>query len=309
MKEHGRFLWAYLPAFGALAISVQSFLDRSLPLEALLVPWAALSFGLTYVLVRMLITERAKDEFTTRQLLQAQKMATIGEMASGIAHEVNNPLAVIGRETEWIQEILKDHPPADPEALQEMQESLQVIATQVARCAEITHRLLNFARKSEPVWQWVDINALIDEMVRLVERVTKGKSITFQRSYQDSMAPLWTDPPLLRQVVLNLLNNAIQAIESQGTVTVSTQEHPTGWVDISIADTGCGIASSHLPHLFDPFFSTKDPTRGTGLGLAICQKIVTALGGLILVESTKGCGSRFTVRLPRRPEPLQKKLA
>ncbi len=308
MKEHLRFFWAYLPALGALGISGYELAQGLCSMTAILVPWAVFSVGVSFLLVRMLVMERAKDEFTTRQLLQAQKMATIGEMASGIAHEVNNPLAVIGRETEWILELLKEHPPCDPEAAQEIQDSLQVIASQVSRCAEITHRLLNFARKSQPVLQWVDVNGLIEEMVRLVERITKGKNITFQRSYQDSMAPLWTDPPLLRQVVLNLLNNAVQAIESQGTVTVTTQEDAKGWVDISIADTGCGISPSHVPHLFDPFFSTKGPTRGTGLGLAICQKIVTALGGLIFVESTKGCGSRFTVRVPRRPDTLQKKL-
>lgn len=309
MKKHGRFLWAYLPALSAVGISGVECFQGALCLKVLLVPWAILSLVMSYLLVRMLINERAKDEFTTRQLLQAQKMATIGEMASGIAHEVNNPLAVIGREVEWIQELVKEHPPADAEATQEIIESLQVIGGQVARCAEFTHRLLNFARKSEPVLQWVDINGLIEDMVRLVERLSKGKDISFQRSYQDPITPLWTDPPLLRQVLLNLLNNAVQAIESQGTVTASSQEHPNGWVDISIADTGCGIPTSHLPHLFDPFFTTKAPSHGTGLGLAVCQKIVTALGGLILVESTVGCGSRFTVRLPRRPHTLGQKLA
>lgn len=308
MKEHMRFFWAYLPTLGALVMATLGVATGRSLVGMLFFPWAVLSFLVTFLTVRLIVLERAKDEFTTRQLLQAQKMATIGEMASGIAHEVNNPLAVIGRETEWIQDLLKDHPPSDPEAAREIHDSLQVIASQVSRCAEITHKLLNFARKSAPVLQWVDINGLIEEMVRLVERLTKEKNISFQRSYQSPMAPVWTDPPLIRQVILNLLNNAVQAIESQGTVTVVTHENAKGWVDISIADTGCGIAPSHLPHLFDPFFSTKDPTRGTGLGLAICQKIVTALGGLIVVESEKGCGSRFTVRLPRRPDIVQKKL-
>ncbi|MGQ9795529.1 ATP-binding protein [Desulfosoma sp.] len=107
---------------------------------------------------------------------------------------------------------------------------------------------------------------MIEDMVRLVERLSKGKDISFQRSYQDPIPPVWTDPPLLRQVLLNLLNNAVQAIKSQGTVTATTQEHPKGWVDISIADTGCGIPASHLPHLFDPFFTAKVPSQGTGLG-------------------------------------------
>lgn len=301
MKEQARHFWAYIPALGALGHGAAAAVSGRPVSGFFLVLWGVFFLIVSFVIVRTILQERSKDEFTTRQLLQAQKMATIGEMASGIAHEVNNPLAVIGRETEWIQEILKEHPPPDVQARREVQESLEVIAAQVSRCAEITHRLLDFARKSEPVLQWVDINALIEEMVRLVERVTHGKSITLERLYQENLAPVWTDPPLLRQVVLNLLNNAVQAIEKEGTVTVMTRDDAKGWVDISIADTGCGIAPQHLPHLFDPFFSTKDPERGTGLGLAVCQKIVTALGGLILVDSKEGCGSQFTVRLPRRP--------
>ncbi len=309
MKEHVRYSWAYVPALSAFGFGAGAALtDRPVP-HIFLALWGACSFAVTYWIVRTLLRERSKDEFTTRQLLQAQKMATIGEMASGIAHEVNNPLAVIGRETEWIQEILKEHPPPDSQACREVQESLQVIAAQVGRCAEITHRLLDFARKSEPVLQWVDLNTLIEEMVRLVERVTRGKTVTIQRLYQDTLAPVWTDPPLLRQVVLNLLNNAVQAIDTEGTVTVATRDEAKGWVDILIADTGCGIAPHHLPHLFDPFFSTKAPQKGTGLGLAVCQKIVTALGGLILVDSKEGCGSQFTVRLPRRPTTSRKTFA
>lgn len=306
MKEHLRYVWAYIPALSALGFGAGAVL-KSLSVPGIfLVLWGVFSIAVTFVMVRVILQERSKDEFTTRQLLQAQKMATIGEMASGIAHEVNNPLAVIGRETEWIQEILKEHPPPDSHAHHEIQESLQVITAQVGRCAEITHRLLDFARKSEPVLQWVDVNTLIEEMVRLVERVTRGNTVTMKRLYQDNLAPVWTDPPLLRQVVLNLLNNAVQAIDKEGTVTVGTRDDSKGWVDITIADTGCGIAPHHLPHLFDPFFSTKAPGRGTGLGLAVCQKIVTALGGLILVDSKEGCGSQFTVRLPRRPTATRK---
>ena len=309
MKEQARYFWAYIPALGALGHGAAAALaDRVISGFAVAL-WGVFFLFVTFVIVRSILQERSKDEFTTRQLLQAQKMATIGEMASGIAHEVNNPLAVIGRETEWIQEILKEHPPPDAQAQHEVQESLEVIAAQVGRCAEITHRLLAFARKSEPVLQWVDINALIEEMVRLVERVTRGKSVTIERLYQENLAPVWTDPPLLRQVVLNLLNNATQAIEKEGTVTIMTRDDAKGWVNIAIADTGCGIAPQHLPHLFDPFFSTKGPERGTGLGLAVCQKIVTALGGLILVDSKEGCGSQFTVRLPRRPIASRKTFA
>ncbi len=306
MKEHARYFWAYLPALGAFGCAVGTLsADRNLS-GITLVLWGVWSLVVTFFVVRTILQERSKDEFTTRQLLQAQKMATIGEMASGIAHEVNNPLAVIGREVEWIQELLKESPPPDPQAQREIQESLHVITAQVTRCADITHRLLDFARMNKPVLQWVDLNNLIEEMVRLVERVTKTKTVTFERHYHDNLAPVWTDPPLLRQVVLNLLNNAVQAIDREGTVTVSTRDDAKGWVDIAIADTGCGIAPHHLPHLFDPFFSTKAPGKGTGLGLAVCQKIVTALGGLILVDSKEGCGSQFTVRLPRRPIETRK---
>ncbi|MBC7357209.1 His Kinase A (phospho-acceptor) domain-containing protein [Desulfacinum infernum DSM 9756] len=293
------------PAILTSALAV-GFLMAGEPLAAAALGGSALlSAVFSMMLRRRVREERTKDELRTRQLLQAQKLAAIGEMASGIAHEINNPLAVIGREAEWIQALLEDAPPLPRQTAAEIRDSLAVIGDQVRRCADITHRLLDFARKREPLRQWVDPIGLVEDMVQLVERVLRGRDIRIRRCYEPGLAAVFTDAPLLRQVVLNLLNNAVQAIEQSmepsGTITVTIGESLPGWVDMAVEDTGCGIPPENMGRLFDPFFTTKAAGQGTGLGLAVCHKIVTGLGGFILVESKKGCGSRFTVRLPRKP--------
>jgi two-component system, NtrC family, sensor kinase len=231
------------------------------------------------------------------QLLQSQKLASVGELSAGIAHEINNPLAIIAQEAEWIRHLSKDSDQGEGTAREELLDSLREITIQVDRCKEITSNLLNFARKMEPVFQAVDVNKLIDDMVRLVEKEASLNGIQLVRAYQQDLPVLHTDPPGLRQVVLNLLNNAKHAIERDGTITVSTRA-PDQFVDILVSDTGCGIPKDHLGKIFDPFFSTKPQGKGTGLGLSICHGIIDRLSGTIAVSSEVGKGATFTVRLP-----------
>lgn len=231
-------------------------------------------------------------------LLQAQKLASLGELAAGIAHEINNPLAIMRQEAEYAQFLLKKSGSGGPE-LTELQDSLREIITQVDRSREITRNLLDFARKREPVLQKVQINRLIEDMARLVEKEAKNKNITIMRQYDPALPVITSDPPLLRQVILNLLNNATQAVGRDGNLAISTTVLPSGEIRITVADSGPGIPPDILPKIFDPFFTTKPQGQGTGLGLAICHGIIQKLAGHITAVSPPGQGAVFTITLPK----------
>jgi len=236
------------------------------------------------------------------QLIQSQKFAAIGELSSGIAHEINNPLAIIGQESEWGIHLLQSDELRDFKQVNELTDSLREITLQVKRCKEITHRLLNFARKMETLLQRVDVNRLIEDMTKWVERETKQHNIHIVRRFQKDLPQVVTDAPLLRQVILNLLDNAAYAIQKDGAITLTTRLADHGQVEIIVTDTGSGISKENLGKIFDPFFTTKPPGKGTGLGLSICHRIIDKLGGHISVTSEPGHGTTFTIRLPQKGE-------
>jgi len=234
-----------------------------------------------------------------QQLIQSQKLAAIGELSAGIAHEINNPLAIIGQEVEWMRHILQNTRHAEDQ-LEDMRDSCREITRQVERCRDITHRLLDFARKKEPLMQAVNINRLVEDMARLVEKEAVHKRIRILRDYSENIASVHTDPPMVRQVVLNLLINAMYAIGEDGCIAITTRTSENGAAEVVVRDTGCGIAQEDQGRIFDPFFTTKPQGKGTGLGLSICHGIVSKLGGSISVESEPGKGAVFTIRLPIR---------
>ena len=243
-----------------------------------------------------------KDWLLDERLLQSQKLAAIGELSAGIAHEINNPLAIIRQEAEWMQHLLKKLGGGEPKELVELQGSIHQIVQQVDRCTEITRNLLDFARKRDPVIQAVEVNRIIENMTMLVEKEAKHKNITIVRHYDETLPVIYSDAPQLRQVILNFLTNATHAIGKDGVVTITTRLNGDDAVDIVISDTGCGIPADHLGKIFDPFFTTKPPGQGTGLGLSICHGIILRLGGRITVKSQVGQGTEFTITLPRRRE-------
>jgi len=243
-----------------------------------------------------------KDWLLDERLLQSQKLAAIGELSAGIAHEINNPLAIIRQEAEWMQHLLKKLGGGDRKELEELQGSVHQIVQQVDRCTEITRNLLDFARKRDPVIQAVEVNRIIENMTMLVEKEAKHKNITIVRHYDANLPVIYSDAPQLRQVILNFLTNATHAIGKDGVVTITTRLSNDAAVDIVIRDTGCGIPADHLSKIFDPFFTTKPPGQGTGLWLSICHGILLRLGGRIAVESTVGQGTEFTITLPRSRE-------
>jgi len=259
---------------------------------------AALAFLTTRKLLQKLAAANKQACFLDEKLVQSQKLASVGELSAGIGHEINNPLAIISQETEWMQHLLKQIGERDSKEVAELQDSLKEVLHQVDRCREITQNLLDFARRKEPVFQEVNVNKLIEDLSRLVEKEAILHQIEILREFQQDLPLVQTDAPSLRQVVLNLLTNATHAVQKDGKIRIATKRSQNGSVDIIVADTGCGIPKDHLAKIFDPIFTTKPEGKGTGLGLSICHGIVDKLGGRISVRSEVGKGSTFVVTLP-----------
>ncbi|MGE5838747.1 MAG: sensor histidine kinase [Deltaproteobacteria bacterium] len=259
---------------------------------------AALTFITTRKLLQRLAAAKEQACFLDEKLVQSQKLASIGELSAGIGHEVNNPLAIISQETEWMQHLVKRMGESDSKEVAEIQDSLKEVLHQVDRCREITQNLLDFARRKEPVYQEVNVNKLVDDLSRLVEKEAIRSRIEIRRDFQKDLPLVHTDAPSLRQVVLNLLTNATHAVQQDGQIRIATKSSQDGSVEIIVADTGCGIPKEHLTKIFDPFFTTKPQGKGTGLGLSICHGIVDRLGGRISVSSEVGKGATFVVTLP-----------
>jgi len=259
---------------------------------------ALLSLMTTRHLLSKVERAQRQQSLLDAQLIQSQKMAAVGEMSSGIAHEINNPLAIIGQEVEWLRHLMGNLNTQGLDGFSECIDSMNEIGKQVERCREITHRLLSFARKMDPLIQRVDINKLIEDMTRLVEREAVQKGVRIIRDYWADLPQVSTDAPLLRQVILNLLNNAVYAIGRDGNITLTTRLAASDALEIAVSDDGCGIPKENLDKIFDPFFTTKPPGEGTGLGLSLCHVIIERLGGYFSVTSEVNKGTTFTIRLP-----------
>jgi two-component system NtrC family sensor kinase len=293
-------LWSNLPVYGTalalLLLAVPLGFKAGLPYALAALGLAALSL----VTVRRLLGQKdaalRQKALSDEQLLQSQKLASIGELSAGIAHEINNPLAIIRQEAEWLLRLFNKGTPPDAG---ETQTGLTEIVHQVDRAREITQNLLNFARRRQPVVQAVELNRIIEDMTLLVEKTAQQSHINLVKQLSPDLPLIDSDAPLLRQVILNLLNNAIQATGPDGAVTVITRATNDDQVIVEINDTGSGIPKEHLAQIFDPFFTTKPQGKGTGLGLSICHGIVERLGGKISVASQEGQGSSFTIKLPQ----------
>jgi two-component system NtrC family sensor kinase len=263
----------------------------------------------TLELEELVQTLESKVEQRTQQLrvaeaevAQGEKLAAVGMLASGIAHELNNPLTGVLTFTSLLR---KKMPAGSADA-----EDLDLVIRETKRCASIIKRLLDFAREKVPVKGFFDLNQLIEDTVRFVDRPASLQQIEIATDLEPNLPLVWGDADLIKQVILNIVVNAQQAIEGQGTIVVrsrriaaaSTSSAPGAasppMVEFAVKDTGCGIPEANLQRIFDPFFTSKEVGKGTGLGLSISYGIVRAHGGNIKVESVVGVGSTFRVQLP-----------
>ncbi|TVM17893.1 hypothetical protein DPQ33_07220 [Oceanidesulfovibrio indonesiensis] len=251
---------------------------------------------LTTLVRRRLVEADAKRSLAFQEMEHVQKLSSIGRLAAGVAHEINNPLAIIAEKAGLMKDLAsaaKDMPKA-----QRFIGLNDSILQAVTRCRAVTHRLLGFARRMEVRPMELDVNDVLRETLGFLERDALYRGITLDQELDEDLPAIESDRGQLQQVFLNLLNNAMAAVSDKGRIRVSTRREPDG-VAVEIEDNGVGMSRETLAHIFEPFFSTKGE-QGTGLGLSITYGIVDKLGGSIEVDSAEGEGSLFTIHLPLR---------
>jgi two-component system NtrC family sensor kinase len=249
--------------------------------------------------VRQLVKAEREKATLDASLTQSSKMAALGKLAAGVAHEVNNPLAIIMEKAGWMRDLLSEEDVKASPNFQEFEDALGKIEFHVRRAKDVTHRLLGFARRMEPTQEDLDVNLLLDQTRSFLENEASFRGITFVTDYQRDLPRIESDASQLQQVFLNILDNAIDAIDTNGSITITTSEGARpDEVNICITDTGKGIAKETLEKIFDPFFTTKKVGEGTGLGLTISYSIIEKLGGRIHVTSEEGKGTTFHITLP-----------
>lgn len=237
--------------------------------------------------------ERSNNKIKTlqTQLIQSERLASLGEISAGIAHEINNPLAGILIYSNLLLEDTKD---AAPE-----KENLKRIMEQANRCKDIVKGLLDFSRQTEPKIELISINKYIEGALKLVENQALFHNIEIRRELAQNLPFIKGDAAQLQQVFLNILINAGEAMPQGGKIDVETNLSKDGnFIEIKFKDTGCGIPKKNLKKVFDPFFTTKPPGKGTGLGLSVSYGIVKNHNGVIDIESQEGKGTTFTIKLP-----------
>jgi len=222
------------------------------------------------------------------RLLRSERFAAVGEAAAYVSHEIKNPLMVIGGMIRQLQRRFGEE--------QAAQEKFTIVVDEVKRLENFLGDLRDFTRPAAPVMQKVDINQVIREEQALMQEAAKERGITIVDSLQSDLPPVEADRNQMKQVLVNLIKNAMEALEDEGSIILATGVSD-GQIWFSVQDTGKGIDPETLAKIFDPFFTTKD--KGTGLGLAVINKIIVDHQGTIEVKSTPGEGSTFTVKLPR----------
>jgi signal transduction histidine kinase len=232
------------------------------------------------------------------RLRQSARLADIGQLAAGVAHEINTPLASIALRAESLLRSAKDERLQAVEAFKNFPRYLQTIDEEIFRCKKIIGALLEFSRARPPEKRLTDLNALAEKAAELVGHQMKLKQIGLALRLQPQLPALHADDGQLRQVLIALLMNALDATPAGGHVEIETRQDGGGTVVLTVADDGAGIPSDHLDKIFSPFFTTKPVGQGTGLGLAICHGIVAAHGGEIRVDSEVGRGTRVSLALP-----------
>jgi len=250
--------------------------------------------GSTYLVNRIRDADTRRNK-AFRSIAYTNKMASIGRMAAGVAHEINNPLAIINENAGLIKDLvsIKNEPPERDRLLS----IAETVLNSVQRCSTITHRLLGFAKRMDPLVEPIALGSLIEEVLSFQGKEAEYRSIDISVAVPEDLPTIRSDRGQLQQVFLNILSNAFAAVDDGGRIDISLKQEDDNTVAVTISDDGPGIPEELIDRVFEPFFSTK-ADYGTGLGLSITFGIVEKLGGRIAVQSEVGEGASFTVRLP-----------
>ena len=241
----------------------------------------------------LIVRDRTEARRVQAQLMESEKLATVGGLVSGVAHELNNPLSAI---TNFAQLMLLD------ESDGARREMIELIVRESRRAGEIVRNLLSFSRNSDRARRLVQVEEIVRRTLALRAYDHRRNKIDVAVSLDPELPEIWADPNQLQQVLLNLVVNAEHAIGRQGTITIRGRSVDDGWIELDVADTGPGIPENVRPHIFTPFFTTKADGQGTGLGLPISRDIIERHGGTVEVLDEPGGGACFRIRLPVGPE-------
>ncbi len=257
---------------------------------------AFIIFRLTGVLVRRIKHADERRELAFRELEHSQKLSSIGQMAAGVAHEINNPLAIINEKAGLMQDVLER-----TDDFKHKEKFLGLVASiirSVERARGITYRLLGFARRLETNYEVLDVNEILHEVLGFLEKEAEDRNVDIELDLAQNLPKVHSDQGQLEQVFLNLISNALSAVQDgEGRIHIRSWEINENTLGVSVDDNGCGMTNETLRHIFEPFFTTKKG-YGTGLGLSITYGIIKKLGGDIKVASKEGVGSTFTIYLP-----------
>jgi two-component system NtrC family sensor kinase len=264
-----------------------------------------LAYTLTRQIIRRMQRIDVEKQQLGQQLVRATRLAELGQMAAGFAHEINNPLQIMKSDRALIEMIVSDLKKGTLEEadLKDLEETLDQFKVQIERCSKITQAILEFGRKNEPEDKDVDVGMFVSKVTSMIAEKASVQGIRLKKEISEQTPLLRADPSQLQQVLLNLLNNAIDAITERhgsegGELSVQAGPDTKGRVRISVRDNGAGISAENLKKIFAPFFTTKPPGKGTGLGLYVCYGIIEGMGGTMEVESQRGVGTTFIVSLP-----------
>jgi two-component system NtrC family sensor kinase len=265
-----------------------------------------LAYALTRRIIRRMQRIDVEKQQLGQQLIRATRLAELGQMAAGFAHEINNPLQIMKSDRALMEMIFSDLKKKgdlkDPD-VKDLEETLDQLKVQIERCSKITQTILEFGRKSEPTEKDVDVGGFISQVTSMIAEKASVQGIRVKKEISEQTPLLRADPAQIQQVLLNLFNNAIDAITERhgsegGELSVQAGPETNARVRISVSDNGAGISSENLKKIFAPFFTTKPPGKGTGLGLYVCYGIIEGMGGTMEVESQRGVGTTFTISLP-----------
>jgi len=255
--------------------------------------------AVTFIVARRVVGRIAKadleKEEMNEQVTEARKLASIGELAAGVAHEINNPVAIMVEHAGWMEDLLAEEDLRGCKNQQEFRHSLEQICIQGGRCKDITRKLLSFARKTDPAHERVQLNDILHGILSLYEASSKFKDIQVFTDLAPGLPCVQASSTEMNEVFMNLIDNAIDAMNGTGGELKIRSRTEGKSVVVDVADTGPGIPSEVMGRIFDPFFTTKPVGKGTGLGLSITYGIINKLGGRLTVDSTPGQGTTFHV--------------